>query len=234
MRQAGALAPGTSAHLAFQRKLIDQPLMRAVLADLALDVEAAVAVAFRLAQAIDRAGEDPREAALARIGLPIAKYLVTKRVVNLVAEAMECLGGAGFVEEAPMARIFRQSPLNAIWEGSGNVIALDLLRALGREPDAREALLAEVREAAAGDRALAGVAQEVEDMLMAQIPEPAARHAIERLGLGLMAATLSRHGEAAVVDGFVARRVRGASLTFGAGEGAIDEAALIGRLGLRG
>jgi putative acyl-CoA dehydrogenase len=233
MRQAGALATWhVERRLAFQRKLIDQPLMRAVLADLALDVEASVAMAFRLAQALDRAG-DPREAALARIGLPIAKYLVTKRAPAVVAEALECLGGAGFIEETPMARIFRQSPLNAIWEGSGNVIALDLLRALGREPDAREALLAEVREAAAGEGALSGIAEETEHLLTAQIPEPSARHAIERLGLALMAATLARHAEPAVAGGFVSRRVREASLTFGAGTGVIDEGALIGRLGLR-
>jgi putative acyl-CoA dehydrogenase len=233
MRQAGALAAWhVERRLAFQRRLIDQPLMRAVLADLALDVEGAAALAFRLAQALDRAAEDPREAAFARIGLPIAKYLVTKRAPAVVAEALECLGGAGFIEEAPMARVFRQSPLNAIWEGSGNVIALDLLRALAREPDAREALLAEVREAA-GEGVLREVAEETEQLLTEPIREPAARHAIERLGVALAAATLSRHAEPAVVGAFVTRRVRESSLTFGAGTGAIDEGALIGRLGLR-
>jgi len=233
MRQAAALASWhAQRRAAFQRRLIDQPLMRAVLADLALDVEAAVALAFRLAQALDRSA-DPREAALARVGLPIAKYLVTKRAPAVVAEALECLGGAGFIEEQPMARIFRQSPLNGVWEGSGNVIALDLLRALGREPEGRDALLAEVREAAAGEPALRDIAAETEQLLSGQIAEPSARHAIERLGLALAAASLARHAEPAVLDGFVSRRLRGRSLTFAAGAGAIDEAALIERLALR-
>ncbi|HWF01446.1 MAG TPA: acyl-CoA dehydrogenase family protein [Caulobacteraceae bacterium] len=232
MRQAAALATWhVERRVAFQRKLIDQPLMRAVLADIALDVEASVALAFRLAQALDRS-DDPREAALARIGLPIAKYLVTKRAPTVVAEALECLGGAGFIEESPLARIFRQSPLNAVWEGSGNVIALDLLRGLRREPDARDALLSEVRDAAAGEPALRGIAGEAEHLLTAQISEPSARQAIERLGLALMAATLSRHAGAAVVGGFASRRLRDASLTFGAGAAAIDENALIARLRL--
>jgi putative acyl-CoA dehydrogenase len=132
MRLAGSLAAfHVQGRSVFQRRLIDQPLMRAVLADMALDVEAAVALAFRLARALDSA-DDPKEAALARIGLPIAKYLVTKRAPTVAAEAMECFGGVGYVEETPLARLFRQSPLNAIWEGSGNVIALDLLRDLRR------------------------------------------------------------------------------------------------------
>src|SRR5690606_17602244 len=134
IRQAVALSVWhAQGRAAFQKKLIDQPLMRAVLADMALETEAAVALAFRLGQALDRAAREPREAALARIGLPLAKYLVTKRAPAVVAEAMECHGGVGYVEETPLPRLFRQSPLNAIWEGSGNVIALDLLRALDRD-----------------------------------------------------------------------------------------------------
>ncbi len=233
MRQATALAAWhADRRAAFQRKLIDQPLMRAVLADLALDVEAAVALTFRLARALDRP-DDPHEAAIARIGMPIAKYLVTKRAPTVVAEAMECLGGGGFVEDAPMARVFRQSPLNAIWEGSGNVIALDLLRALHREPDVREALLSELREAATGDSALSAMATEAEQLVTAPIPEASARHAIERLALGLAAAALAKFGDPAVSDGFAARRLYGSSLTFGAGERAIDETAIIARLALR-
>ncbi|MFI4974533.1 MAG: acyl-CoA dehydrogenase family protein [Caulobacterales bacterium] len=233
MRQATALAAWhVQRRVAFQRKLIDQPLMRAVLADLALDVEVAVALAFRLARALDRA-DDPHEAALARIGMPIAKYLVTKRAPTVVAEALECFGGAGYIEEAPLARLFRQSPLNAIWEGSGNVIALDLLRALHREPEAREALLSELRDAAAGDSALGAMAREAEQLLAAPIAESAARHAIERLGLALAAATLAKHGDPAVSDGFAARRLHASSLTFGAGQAAIDETAILNRLALR-
>jgi putative acyl-CoA dehydrogenase len=225
MRQACALAAWhAQGRAAFQKKLIDQPLMRAVLADLALDVEAAVALAFRLAMAIDR-GEDAREAALARIGLPLAKYLVTKRAPAVVAEAMECLGGAGYVEESALPRLFRQSPLNAIWEGSGNVIALDMIRALAREPETRDALLTELREA--------DVAEEAELLLAAPVTERDARHAIERLALALAAATLAKYAPAAVSGGFIARRLRDRSVTFGASPAGVDEDALIDRLALR-
>jgi putative acyl-CoA dehydrogenase len=225
MRQAAALAAFHTQHrAAFQRRLIDQPLMRAVLADMAVEVEGAVALAFRLAMAIDRAKDDPGEAALARIGLPIAKYLVTKRAPAVIAEAMECLGGAGYVEESPLPRLFRQSPLNAIWEGSGNVIALDLLRALQREPDAREALLGEIRNGPAAD--------EAERLLGAPVAEGAARHVIERLGVALAAGILARFAPAAVADGYATSRVGNAGLTFGAGEGRIDEDALVERLAL--
>jgi putative acyl-CoA dehydrogenase len=207
-------------------------LMRAVLADLALDVEASVAVAFRLAQALDHA-DNPHQAAIARIGLPIAKYLVTKRAPAVVAEAMECCGGAGYVEEAPLARLFRQSPLNAIWEGSGNVIALDLLRALQREPDAAAALIRELRDAATAETALGAAVTEIETLLSAPVPDASARHAIERLALGFAAATLVQHGPASVSDGFIARRLYRRSLTFGAGQTAIDEDAIIARLALQ-
>jgi putative acyl-CoA dehydrogenase len=225
MRQACALAAWhAQARSAFQKKLIDQPLMRTVLADLALDVEAAVALAFRLAMAIDRS-DDPHEVALARIGLPLAKYLVTKRAPTVVAEAMECHGGAGYVEECALPRLFRQSPLNAIWEGSGNVIALDMMRALGREPETRAALLAELREA--------GISAEAEALLASQVAERDARRVAERLALGLAAATLAKHAPSAVSDAFIARRLQQSSVTYGAGEGAIDEEALIARLSLQ-
>ncbi len=234
MRQALSLAAWhVQGRSAFQRRLIDQPLMRAVLADLALDVEAAVALAFRLARALDRP-EDAHEAALARIGLPIAKFLTSKRAPTVIAEAMECMGGAGFIEEAPMARLFRQSPLNGIWEGSGNVIALDLLRALNREPEVTGALVREVLDAAGADWRLTEVADEVEAILAAPIPEAGARRAVERLALAFAATTLVRYGDHAVADAYLARRLRGASLTFGAGEAPINEDAIIDRLALRG
>jgi putative acyl-CoA dehydrogenase len=222
MRQACALAAWHAAgRTAFQRKLIDQPLMRAVLADLALDVEAAVALAFRLAMAIDRR-DDPHEAALTRIGLPLAKYLVTKRAPTVVVEAMECHGGAGYVEESAIPRLFRQSPLNAIWEGSGNVIVLDMIRALGREPETRDALIAELRGA--------GLSDEAEALLAKPIAERDARFAIERLALALAGAALTTHAPSTVAGAFIARRLRDRSLTYGASASAIDEAALIGRL----
>ena len=233
MRQAVSLAAWhVQGRSAFQRRLIDQPLMRAVLADLALDVEAAVALAFRLARALDRP-DDAHEAALARIGLPIAKFLTSKRAPTVVAEAMECMGGAGFIEEAPMARLFRQSPLNGIWEGSGNVITLDLLRALGHEPEVRDAFVREVRDAASANSRLAEVADEVDAILGSPIPEGSARRAVERLALAFAATTLVKHGDGAVADAYLGRRVRGASLTFGSGAAPIDEDALIERLALR-
>ncbi len=225
MRQACSLAARhVQGRSAFQKRLIDQPLMRAVLADLALDVEAGVALAFRLAMALDRA-DDPHETALARIGLPLAKYLVTKRAPAVVAEAMECHGGAGYVEESMLPRLFRQSPLNAIWEGSGNVIALDMIRALQREPETREALLQELRDARVGD--------EAEALLAAPVAEREARFAIERLALALAAAALTKHAPNAASDGFIARRLNGSSVTFGASSAAVDETALIGRLALQ-
>jgi putative acyl-CoA dehydrogenase len=132
-----------------------------------------------------------------------------------------------------MARLFRQSPLNAIWEGSGNVIALDLLRALRREPEVRDALVAELRDGAGTDSALGAAAAEVETLLSAQVADASARHAIERMALAFAAATLVKHAPAPVSGGFVARRLYGGSLTFGAAETGIDEDAIIARLGLQ-
>jgi putative acyl-CoA dehydrogenase len=233
MRQAVSLATWhAQGRTAFQRRLIDQPLMRAVLADLALDVEASMALAFRLAQALDRP-HDPSEVAIARIGLPLAKYLVTKRAPAVVAEAMECLGGVGYVEETPLARIFRQSPLNAIWEGSGNVIALDLLRVLQHEPEAGDALLRDMREAAAGDADFVHVTDEAHEWLAAPMAEGLGRRAIERLALAFAAATLKRNAPAEVSDAFIMRRLTNRSMTFGAGDGAIDEAGIIERIALK-
>jgi putative acyl-CoA dehydrogenase len=233
MRQAAALAAWhVDRRSAFQKKLIDQPLMRAVLADLAIDVEAAIALTFRLAQALDAKG-DPRQAAFARIGLPLAKYLTTKRVPAVVAEAMECLGGAGYVEESPLPRLFRQSPLNAIWEGSGNVIALDVLRVLSREPDARETLLDELREAAGGESRFSAIIAEADSLMSASGAEADARRTAERLALALAGAALIRHAPPAVADAFLKRRLFASSHTFGAGAGAIDADALIARVALK-
>jgi putative acyl-CoA dehydrogenase len=238
MRHACALAAWhVQGRMAFQKKLIDQPLMRAVLADLALDVEAAVALAFRLAMALDRAADDPGEAALARIGLPLAKYLVCKRAPTVVAEAMECLGGAGFVEESPLPRIFRQSPLNAIWEGSGNVMALDLLRALAKDPETGEALLAEVEDAASGEPTLKKFAGEVQALIVTNTPEGCARFSAERLALALAGAVLVKHGPPDAARLFIARRLERSSQTFGAdsasGVHTKVESSLIDRLAIQ-
>src|SRR5690554_5866656 len=132
---------------AFGRLLIDQPLMRNVLADLALENEAAVALTMRVAAAVDASPRDEQEAAFARITTAIGKYLICKRGPLVTNEAQECLGGLGYVEENILPRLYRQAPLNSIWEGSGNVQCLDVLRALRREPETRDALFAELTAA---------------------------------------------------------------------------------------
>src|SRR5204863_5709538 len=157
--QALANALWHTAHrTAFQKKLIDQPLMRVVLADLALESEAATALTFRIAQSFDQSAVDKRAALFSRIATSIGKYWVNKRVVHFVYECIEAHGGAGYIEEIVMPRIFRQSPLNSIWEGSGNVICLDVLRAISREPASPAASVDELELARGGnahfDRAL--------------------------------------------------------------------------------
>ena len=140
MRQALAQALHHAAHrTAFGRRLIDQPLMRNVLADLALEVESASALVMRLARAFDRSAQDRAEHDFARLATAIAKYWVCKRAPGAIAEALECLGGNGYVEESILPRLYREAPVNSIWEGAGNVVCLDVLRALAREPDSLEA-----------------------------------------------------------------------------------------------
>jgi putative acyl-CoA dehydrogenase len=133
----------------FQKHLYDQPMMRAVLADLALEVEGAIALVMRLARAFDRAATDPREAAYARLVTPAAKYWICKTTPGFIFEAMECLGGNGYVEESVLPRLYREAPVNAIWEGSGNVMCLDVLRALKRDREAVDIFDGMAREASA-------------------------------------------------------------------------------------
>lgn len=215
---------------AFQKTLIDQPLMRAVLAELALEAEAAYALAFRVAAAFDAAGAgDAREAAFARIATPIAKYHLCKRYPLVAYEAMECLGGAGFVEESGMPRLFRQSPLNAIWEGSGNVVALDVLRALSREPEAFEALCDELARARGGDPALDVAIDAITDApKTGDLSEPRARRFAERAALALTAAALIAAGRGAAADALIRLRIASPYLHIGAGGDELDQAALIG------
>lgn len=214
---------------AFQRRLIDQPLMREVLAELAMEAEAAMALAFRVARAFDKATTDPREAALARILTPIAKYWICKRAPYLVYEAMEAHGGAGFVEESPLPRMFRQSPLNAIWEGSGNVIALDTLRALSRDPESREALLAYLARGKGQNAALDTLIARIEAALTGGIGEADARRFSEEAALALSALALMDAGLDAAADAFLTRRIASQSTTLGAGHGRIDTEKLIER-----
>jgi len=192
---------------AFGRKLIEQPLMRSVLADLALESEAATTLMLRLAGATDRAIRgDTGEGLFRRAALAAAKYWVCKRAPVHAAEALECLGGNGYVEESQMPRLFRESPLNGIWEGSGNVAALDLMRVLAREPEAVEAFFAEV--ALAGDRRVADAAERVAKRL-ASPGEADARRVAEEMTLVLQASLLVRHAPAAVADAFCATRLSG-------------------------
>ncbi|MGH7004602.1 MAG: acyl-CoA dehydrogenase family protein, partial [Alphaproteobacteria bacterium] len=186
---------------AFQRRLIDQPLMRAVIADLAVECEATVALMLRVARAFDDAAGDAQagqNAAFARIATPVAKYWICKRVSQAVLEALECFGGNGYVEEGPMARLYRDSPLNGIWEGSGNVICLDVLRALGREPDSRDAFVAELLAAKGADRRydafVASLAADLDPRGgAAAVGETGARLLVERMAVALQASLLLRH-----------------------------------------
>ncbi len=214
---------------AFQRRLIDQPLMREVLAEMAMEAEAALALAFRVAESFDKAGDDPHEAALARLLTPIAKYWICKRAPYIAYEAMEAHGGAGYVEEHPLPRMFRQSPLNAIWEGSGNVIALDVLRALGRDATAREALSAELASASGRHPALDARLKALSDMASNGVGEADARRFVERAATALTAAALIRAGLEPAADAYIARRIEETPTTLGAGEAPIDAEGLIAR-----
>jgi putative acyl-CoA dehydrogenase len=191
---------------AFGKPLAQQPLMQNVLADLALESEAATAFALRLARCFDHP-DDPLQAALGRILTPAGKYWLCKRGPAFGAEAMEVMGGNGYVEDGPLARLYREFPVNSIWEGSGNVMCLDLLRALGKSPDmGRAALDAELGPAAALDERFARyVAQLGRDML--DTDEAGARRLAERIVIAVQGALLLRHAPAAVAEAFVASRI---------------------------
>ena len=193
----------------FGRDLIDQPLMRPVLADLVVEAEAATALAFRVAKAFDAQTEE--EAAFARMASAVAKFWITKRLPNHAYEAMECLGGNGFVEESGMPRLYREAPVNAIWEGSGNVNALDVLRAVAKDPRTLEAVLAEIDLARDGCAAFnAAVVQLKRDLTDATDREARARRIVESLALCLQASLLIRGDAPEVAEVFVAGRLNGA------------------------
>ncbi|GGT42157.1 acyl-CoA dehydrogenase family protein [Streptomyces chromofuscus] len=209
MRQAVAQAIHHGAHReAFGGKLIDKPLMRNVLADLALESEAATTLGLRLAAAYDDGGEQER--AFLRLAVPAAKYWVTKRCTPVAVEAAECLGGNGYVEESGLPRLVRESPLNSIWEGAGNVQALDVLRALRREPDALNAYLQEVGRARGADHrldtAIKNLLTELADL---EGVEARARRLVERLALVLQGALLVRYAPPEVSDAFCGSRLGG-------------------------
>ena len=195
---------------AFGRLLIDQPLMRNVLADLALESEAATALTFRVARAIDGSPRSESEAALARVVTALGKYWVCKRCTPFVNEAQECLGGIGYVEDSPMPRLLRQAPLNSIWEGSGNIQCLDVLRALQREPTCHGAFFAELDAARGGHALLDAEAVQLQRALTADPAqlEGQSRVLAERMALALQASILVRAGDAAIADAFCQSRLR--------------------------
>ncbi len=209
MRQAVAQAVHHATHReAFGAKLAEQPLMRNVLADLALESEAATTLALRLAHSYDV--DDEHERALRRIALPVAKYWVTKRATAVAYEALECLGGNGYVEESGMPRLFREAPVNAVWEGSGNVQALDVLRALAREPRVLDAFLTEVGAARGADHRLdAAVKDLLTELADLEGAQGGARRLTERMALVLGGSLLVRYAPPQVADAFCASRLGG-------------------------
>ena len=232
MRMALAQAMHHARHrVAFGARLVDQPLMRNVLADLALEVEAAIALSMRVARAVDAAPRDPREAAFARIATAIGKFWLCKRAPVAVNEAQECLGGIGYIEETMLPRLYRQAPLNSIWEGSGNIQCLDVLRALAREPATREALLAELQAACGRDAAFDAAVEPTLRSLADAVPgEAGARRLVEALALALQAAVLTSAGSP-VAPAFVASRLAQAHpLAFGTLAAGVDTDAAIARV----
>lgn len=230
MRQAVAQAVHHSAYRsAFGGLLIDKPLMRNVLADLALESEAATVLAMRLASAYDT--DTAQERAFLRLAVPAAKYWVTKRCSAVVGEALECLGGNGYVEESGMPRLLREAPLNSIWEGSGNVQALDVLRALQREPQALDAFLREVGHARGADHrldaAIRGLLTELADL---EGIEARARRVVERIALVLQGSLLVRWAPPEVSDAFCASRLGGDwGSAFGTLPHSLDLASVVAR-----
>jgi putative acyl-CoA dehydrogenase len=206
----------------FARRLVDQPMMRAVLAGLAADAEGAVAAAMRLARSFDLAGIDPAEAARARLITPAIKYWICKTAPAFVYEAMECLGGNGYVEESILARYYREAPVNAIWEGSGNVVCLDVLRALTRERDAVADVLDRLKREASGLPGAAEAGRDIEMLLANRDPEARARALVERLALLAAAAACLQSAPASVAEAFAASRLVG-SVTGTYGARPLDE-----------
>jgi len=218
---------------AFGALLVDQPLMRNVLADLVVETEAATTMMMRLAGATDRSAGDPQEAALRRIALAVTKYWVCKRAPAHSAEALECLGGNGYVEDSGMPRLYREAPLMSVWEGSGNVAALDALRAMVRQPDTVEAFFGELELARGADSrlddAIARVGKELADL---ENVEYRARRVVELMALVLQGAQLVRHGHPAVADAFCASRLdRDWGIALGTLPVGVDTAAVLARIG---
>jgi putative acyl-CoA dehydrogenase len=195
---------------AFGKKLVDHALMANVLADLALESEAATALSMRIAGAYDREAAHPAERHLRRLATAAGKYWICKRAAVQIGEAMECLGGDGFTEEVILPRLYREAPLNSMWEGSGNVICLDVQRALRNQPETADALLGELRSAAGGDRRLDAATRALEaDLREGRREQGDGRRLAERIAVTLQASLLVRHAPAPVADAFCASRLAG-------------------------
>lgn len=222
----------SSGRSVFQRRLIDQPLMQAVLADLTLDWEAALSISMYVARAFDQ--QDDQSRAFARIGVALAKFLNNKRCISVVGEAMEVLGGMGYIEETPMPMLYREAPLNGIWEGSGNVICLDILRTLAREPAAVEALDLVLDGARGGDARFDAALAAHRSRWPGLPSEGEARWFVENLATLLSAATLIETAPNVVADGYVTSRVQGARGSIAGAISGLDHAAILSRLSAQG
>ncbi len=210
MRKTLSLAGWHCRHRqAFGKRLIEQPLMRQVLADLALESEAATVLAFHVAHSFDQAAGNEQAALLSRIITPIAKYWLNKRVTGFVHEAMECHGGSGYIEEFELARYYRQAPLNGIWEGSGNIMCLDVLRAIGRDPRTVEVMISELETLSAGHILLKKRVQAIKDAIVnEQLSLDTARHWVEQVALCLQAGLLLIHAPEYIADAFIIGRLQ--------------------------
>ncbi|WP_234814823.1 isovaleryl-CoA dehydrogenase [Noviherbaspirillum denitrificans] len=216
---------------AFGRLLSEQPLMQNVLADLAIESEAALAMTMRIARALD-SSDSESEKLLVRMGTAVGKYWICKRTPGHAYEAMECIGGSGVMEDSIMPRLFRESPVNSIWEGSGNVQCLDMLRAMQREPGSLDVFMAELKLAAGGNRYLdQHVASLANDFADRADIEYRARAIVEKMALALQGALLVRHGDQAVADGFCLSRLSGlaSGLVYGNLPRGVDCARIIRR-----
>jgi putative acyl-CoA dehydrogenase len=231
IRRAISEATHHTAHRsAFGSRLIEKPLMQNVLVDLCIESEAATALSMRLARAVDEAVTDERAARFKRLALAVGKFHVCKSAIGVVAEALECLGGNGYVEESGMPRLYRETPLNSIWEGSGNVNALDVLRAISKSPETLEVFFEEVELARGSDRRLDEFVDDLKVSLtdLTDI-EARARRIAEQLAKALQGSLLARHAPGPVADAFCASRFEASGRSYGTLQPGADFSAIIDR-----